>query len=93
MNYFVVMIGYGRKQEAVVDPEITRREVVSRIRSREYKNISFIHHVTLDGATEDVTDEIMAEVHELECLPPLSPADLQAARFDHAQDHRKHEVA
>jgi hypothetical protein len=57
------------------------------------RTFPFIHHVTLDGATEDVTDEIMAEVHELECLPPLSPADLQAARFDHAQDHRKHEVA
>ena len=37
-------IDYGRRgREAVVDPEITRREVVSRVASGEYKNISFIH--------------------------------------------------
>ncbi|MEY9705481.1 hypothetical protein ABIF50_008044 [Bradyrhizobium diazoefficiens] len=30
MQYFVVMIDYGRRgREAVVDPEITRREVIS----------------------------------------------------------------
>ena len=46
MQYFVVMIDYGRRgREAIVDPEITRREVVSRIASGEYKNISFIHEV------------------------------------------------
>ena len=44
MQYFVVMIDYGRRgREAIVDPEITRREVVSRIASGEYANISFIH--------------------------------------------------
>ncbi len=32
MQYFVVMIDYGRRgREAVVDPEITRREVISRV--------------------------------------------------------------
>jgi len=37
MQYFVVMIDYGRRgREAVVDPEITRREVVSRVASGEY---------------------------------------------------------
>ena len=31
MQYLVVMIDYGRRgREAIVDPEITRREVVSR---------------------------------------------------------------
>ncbi len=31
MQYFVVMIDYGRRgREAIVDPEITRREVISR---------------------------------------------------------------
>jgi hypothetical protein len=44
MQYFVVMIDYGgRGREAVVDPEITRREVVSRVASGEYRDISFIH--------------------------------------------------
>lgn len=61
MNYFIVMIDYGRKgREAVVDPEITRRAVVDRIRSGEYKNISFVHHVH-DRECEDITTDIMAE--------------------------------
>ena len=46
MQYFVVMIDYGRRgREAVVDPEITRREVIARIVSGEYKNVSFIHEI------------------------------------------------
>jgi hypothetical protein len=46
MQYFVVMIDYGRRgREAIVDPEITRREVISRVVSGEYKNISFIHEI------------------------------------------------
>jgi len=58
MQYFVVMIDYGRRgREAVVDPEVTRREVVSRIASGEYTNISFIHEV-LDRSVEDITEEI-----------------------------------
>ncbi len=91
MQYFVVMIDYGRRgREAVVDPEITRREVVSRIASGEYKNISFIHEV-VDRAIDDVTEEILAEA----ALPEIAAdgADLQANRFDHARDLRKHERA
>ena len=61
MQYFVVMIDYGRRgREAVVDPEITRREVVSRVASGEYRNISFIHEI-VDRTVEDVTEEILAE--------------------------------
>jgi hypothetical protein len=89
MQYFVVMIDYGRRgREAVVDPEITRREVVSRVASGEYRNISFIHEID-DRSVEDVTEEILAEA----ALPEIatSEADLQAARFDHARDLRKHE--
>ena len=34
MQYFVVMIDYGRRgREAIVDPEITRREVIARVAS------------------------------------------------------------
>jgi hypothetical protein len=90
MQYFVVMIDYGRRgREAIVDPEITRREVVSRIVSGEYKNISFIHEIA-DLAVEDVTAEILAEA----VLPeiPLTGPDLQAGHFDHCRDLRKHEV-
>jgi hypothetical protein len=90
MQYFVVMIDYGRRgREAVVDPEVTRREVVSRIASGEYKNISFIHEIA-DCAVEDVTADMMAEA----ALPEIGAtgADLQADRFDHARDLRKHEI-
>jgi hypothetical protein len=90
MQYFVVMIDYGRRgREAIVDPEITRREVISRIASGEYANISFIHEVA-DFAVEDLTEEILAEA----ALPEIatSGAELQAASFDHVRDLRKHEV-
>jgi hypothetical protein len=90
MQYFVVMIDYGRRgREAIVDPEITRREVVSRVASGEYKNISFIHEIA-DTAVDDVTADILAEA----ALPEVTSAaaDLQADRFDHARDLRKHEA-
>jgi len=89
MQYFVVMIDYGRRgREAVVDPEMTRREVVSRVASGEYRNVSFIHEIA-DNAVEDVTEAILAEA----ALPRIEPdgIDLQAIRLDHARDLRKHE--
>ena len=90
MQYFVVMIDYGRRgREAIVDPEITRREVISRVASGEYRNISFIHEIA-DSAVEDVTAEILAQAAVPEI--PITGADLQADRFDHARDLRKHEV-
>jgi len=59
MNYYVVMIDYGRRgREAIVDPEITRRQIVDRIKSGEYRDIAFIHHVE-DGLVEDVTGELI----------------------------------
>jgi hypothetical protein len=89
MQYFVVMIDYGRRgREAIVDPEVTRREVISRIVSGEYRNISFIHEIA-DSCVDDITAEILAEA----ALPDIATdgADLQANRFDHARDLRKHE--
>jgi hypothetical protein len=66
-SYYVVMIDYGRRgREAIVDPEITRREVVSRIRSGEYKNVSFIHLITMNDVPRDVTAELMEEAGVLE---------------------------
>ncbi len=91
MQYFVVMIDYGRRgREAIVDPEITRREVVSRVASGEYSNISFIHEIA-DSAVDDITAEILAEA----ALSDNSGygRQLAAARFDHARDLRKHETA
>ena len=91
MQYFVVMIDYGRRgREAVVDPEITRREVISRVASGEYRNISFIHEIA-DTSVDDITAEILAEA----ALPEIrgASADLQACHFDHARDLRKHETS
>ncbi len=91
MQYFVVMIDYGRRgREAIVDPEVTRREVVSRVASGEYNNISFIHEIE-GSAVEDITEEILAEA----AVPEIASdgADLQASRFDHMRDLRKHETA
>ena len=68
--------------------EVTRREMISRVASGEYKNISFIHEIA-DHSVDDITAEILAEA----ALPeiPHTGADLQADRFDHARDLRKHE--
>jgi hypothetical protein len=88
MQYFVVMIDYGRRgREAIVDPEITRREVVARVTSGEYNNISFIHEI-VDAAVRDITSDILSEaaVPEIEA----DEVDLQAARSDHLHDLRKH---
>jgi hypothetical protein len=90
LQYFVVMIDYGRRgREAIVDPEITRREVISRVVSGEYKNISFIHEIA-DSSVDDITAEVLAEA----ALPEvkITGADLQASHFDHAHDLRKHEA-
>jgi hypothetical protein len=58
-SYFVVMIDYGQRGlEAVVQPEITRREVIARLKSGEYQNVEFIHHI-MDGLMEDVTFELI----------------------------------
>jgi hypothetical protein len=84
------MIDYGRRgREAVVDPEVTRREVVARIASGEYTNISFIHEIA-DRSVDDVTEAILAEA----ALPEVAADDInsQPDRFDHARDLRKHET-
>ena len=89
IKYSAVMIDFGRRgREAVVDPEITRREVVSRIASGEYQNVSFIHEIA-ENMVEDVTEAILSEA----ALPqiPSEEVDLQATRLDHVRDLRKHE--
>ena len=61
MQYFVVMIDYGRRgREAIVDPEITESGVIARIATGEYdaEVIAFIHHIR-DGICEDVTERLV----------------------------------
>ena len=61
--------------------------------SAEYKNVSFIHEIA-DCAVEDITADILAWAGLPEIglgESPVTGADLQANRFDHARDLRKHE--
>src|ERR1700751_1323474 len=88
MQYFVVMIDYGRRgREAIVDPEIPRREVVARVASGEYSNTSFTHEI-VDPAVQDITADILYEA----VLPEVEAEeiDLQAIHFDHHRDLTKH---
>jgi len=100
-DYLVVMQSYPARYrkgfrvssagcQAVVDPEITRREVVARIKSGEYRDVVFIHHVRPDIGVEDVTDEIMAEASIPDIV--LSPSERLEAMRDHVRDSLKHEV-
>ena len=73
----------------MVDPEITRREVISRVASGEYRNISFIHEIA-DSLVEDVTADILSEA----AVPDLATAeaDLQAGDVIHALNGKKIET-
>ena len=72
-SYFVVTIDYGQRGlEAIVQPEITRSEVISRIKSGEYKGIAFIHHID-DLLVEDVTLELL-DAAELELKEEIRAA-------------------
>ncbi len=69
MSYYVVCIDYGKRgREAIVDPEITRREVISRIRSGEYdrNRIAFIHFISMNDVPQDVTAELLSEADALQ---------------------------
>lgn len=65
-SYYVVMCDYGRRgREAIVDPEVTRAGVISRIASGEYgQEIIFIHLIE-DGLVDDVTDELIDEAEAI----------------------------
>jgi hypothetical protein len=64
-HYFVCVMDYrSAGQEAVVDPEITRAEVISRLKTREYKDVVFIHEIC-DGIATDVTLELIGEARNL----------------------------
>ena len=59
-TYFVVMIDHGRRgREAVVDPEITRNEVIARLQSGEYTDVLFIQLVAPGEVPQDVTDDLI----------------------------------
>lgn len=95
MQYFVVAISYPRTStsaacvESIVNPEITRTNVIDRITSGEYQRdrIAFIHHIH-DGVCEVVTDELISAAG----LPEenIHPIDLQTLAWDRRRDLAKH---
>ena len=86
-SYYVVCCEYRTGREAVVDPEMTGGQVLERIKSGEYQNISFIHYVG-DGLVEDVTAKFI-EAAELELKTEARDrADRIANERDHAHKLR-----
>jgi hypothetical protein len=64
-SYFVVMQDFwSAGTEAVVALEIDRAEVISRLKTRDYRDVMFIHHVH-DGVADDVTLELIGEARNL----------------------------
>jgi hypothetical protein len=64
-HYFVAMLDYrSAGQEAIVDPSMDREAVISRLKSREYKDVVFIHEIK-DGIATDVTLELIGEARGL----------------------------
>jgi hypothetical protein len=66
-SYFVLMQDLGRRgREAVADPELTREDIVDRLRRRDYHGaVAFVHHVEVDeegrGFVADVTNDLLLE--------------------------------
>ena len=59
-TYFVVRIDHGRRgRDAVVDPEITRGDVIARLQSGEYADVLFIQLVAPGEVPKDVTDDLI----------------------------------
>lgn len=87
MQFYVLMIDYGRGPrkptglEAVVSPEITRRQIVSAVRDiliSGDRSVAFVKEV--DGNfVHDVTDEITSEAWAGMDMDQYNAARLQAA--------------
>ncbi len=90
-SYYVVMRDFGGRigLGADVTPELTRNNIIDRIKSKELDRIVFIHHIA-DGLMEDVTAEL---IDAAEAELKVEVAHPQFAAWDHARDLRKHEVA
>jgi hypothetical protein len=82
-DYFVVMKDLGRLgREAIVDPEHTRSHVIAGIKSGQYGNFSFIHHVA-DGLVDDVTVELINEAEAELKVEALNKSERISYRHDH----------
>jgi phosphoglucomutase len=84
-SYFVVMIDYcAAGREAVVNPDLTRADIVARIKSGEFKQIDFIHHI-VDGLAEDVTADLIDEAEGELKVEAMNRSE----RIANTQDHNR----
>jgi hypothetical protein len=64
-EYYVVMEDFrSAGMEAIVAPERDRAEIIRRLKTRDYKDVVFIHHVH-GGLVEDVTLTLIGEARGL----------------------------
>lgn len=71
LTYFVICVDYGRKgREAVVDPEMTFRGAVDKVRELigDGKEITFAHEITYHAGgshhVSDVKDELINRAND-----------------------------
>jgi hypothetical protein len=84
-SYFVVMVDYGNNGcEAIVDPELTRADIVALIKSGGFKQIDFIHHI-VDGLAEDVTADLLDEAEGELKVEAMNRSE----RIANTQDHNR----
>lgn len=111
LQYYICMLDFGRGRGrpsgfgANVEPENTRRQIVSEVQDAIANGHSIVHVKFVDGnSIEDVTHEIISEaLAGIEPEQPRAAGDipgfegtlqrLHDLRIDHARDLRKHEVA
>ena len=90
-SYFVALMDYGKNgfEALPVNPEFTKQNIVDEILKSRTGELVHVKHI--DGNyCEDVTDDIRALLSQ---VTSEIERDDRAARFDHARDYRKHEVA
>jgi len=74
--------------EAVVQPEMTRTQIVEMIKSGELKNIVFIHRIE-DGFVDDMTTEMLDLAEGELKAEAMNKADRIAYRHDHERELAK----
>jgi hypothetical protein len=84
-SYYVVMLDLGGRLgfAANVEPELTRSNVVDRIKSGEYANIAFIHFVEDGVPAENVTSELINEAEAELKVEALNQSERISYRHDH----------
>jgi len=87
-SYYAVFIDHGRRGlEAIVQPELTRANIIDRIKSGEFKDIAFIHYVE-DGLAEIVTHDLIEAAEGELKVEAINRAERMAYRHDHERKLR-----